>query len=132
MRRIFAIVLLALLPLQFSWAAVASYCGHETQAGVGHFGHHDHQHHADASDGAGLDAEATTTVDVNPDADAGKAPGAMDLDCGHCHGTCSMMLSLPSALPGALSTALPSATLDESGGAHAPSRPERPQWLPLA
>jgi hypothetical protein len=123
-RRILAIILLALLPLQFSWAAVASYCGHETQAGVEHFGHHDHQHHADASDFAGTDA--------NSDAGDGKAPGAMDLDCGHCHGTCSMMLNLPSALPGALSTAPPSATLDESGGAHAPTRPERPQWLPLA
>ena len=128
MRRLLAIVLLALLPLQFSWAAVASYCGHETQAGVEHFGHHDHQHHADASDGAGPDAN----LDANANAADGKAPGAMDLDCGHCHGTCSMMLNLLSALPGALSTAPPGATLDESGGAHAPTRPERPQWLPLA
>ncbi|GCL65626.1 hypothetical protein [Pseudaquabacterium pictum] len=132
MRRILAIVLLALLPLQFSWAAVASYCGHETQAGAEHFGHHDHQHHADASNGAGLDADPTTTSDVNPDAGDGKAPGAMDLDCGHCHGTCSMMLNLPSALPGALSTGHRSASLDEASGAHAPTRPERPQWLPLA
>ena len=131
MHRIFAIVLLVLLPLQFSWAAVASYCGHETQAGAEHFGHHDHQHHGDAGDagsGAGLDANS----DVNSDAVDGKAPGAMDLDCGHCHGTCSMMLNLPLVLPGALSTAPPIATLDEPGGAHAPTRPERPQWLPLA
>lgn len=134
MRRILAIVLLAFLPFQFSWAAVASYCGHETQAGVEHFGHHDHdhQHHADASDGAGLDANPTTIPDVNSDAGDGKALGAMDLDCGHCHGTCSAMLTLPMGLPGALSTALPSVTLDETGGAHAPTRPERPQWLPLA
>ncbi len=132
MRRFLAIVMLALLPLQFSWAAVASYCGHETQAGVAHFGHHDHQHHADASDGAGLDTDPATTSDVTSDAVDGKAPGAMDLDCGNCHGTCSMMVNLPPALPGALSTAPLRATLDESGGTHAPTRPERPQWLPLA
>ena len=132
--RFLIIVLLALLPLQFSWAAVAPYCGHETQAGLEHFGHHEHQHqhHADASDGAGLDAALMATSDANSDAGDGKAPGVMDLDCGHCHGTCSMMFNLPSALPGALSTAPPSATLDESGGAHAPTRPERSQWLPLA
>jgi hypothetical protein len=131
-RRIFVILLLALLPLQFSWAAVASYCGHETQAGVEHFGHHDHQHHDGVNGAVGLNADPVTTSDANRDAGDGKAPGAMDLDCGHCHGTCSMMLNLPAALPGAPSTAHPSATLDESGGAHAPTRPERPQWLPLA
>jgi hypothetical protein len=56
----------------------------------------------------------------------------MDLDCGHCHGTCGMMFSLPTTVTGLLSAMPPSATLDESGGAHAPTRPERPQWLPLA
>jgi hypothetical protein len=136
-RRFLAIVLLALLPLQFSWAAVASYCGHETQ-GAGHFGHHDHDHahHAGASSDAGpaadLSAHASPTPDKTGGAESDKAPGAMDLDCGHCHGTCSAMLTSPMGLPGALSTALPSATLDETGGAHAPTRPERPQWLPLA
>ena len=43
--RFLAIFLLALLPLQFSWADVASYRGHDAQqAAVGHFGHHEHQH----------------------------------------------------------------------------------------
>ena len=137
MRRFLAIVLLALLPLQFSWAAVASYCGPETQ-GAGHFGHHehDHGHHAGASSDAGSAADLTADASPSPDetgsADGDKAPGAMDLDCGHCHGTCSAMLTWPQGMPGALSTAPPSATLDETGGAHAPTRPERPQWLPLA
>jgi hypothetical protein len=144
-RRFLAIVLLALLPLQFSWAALASYCEHETQ-GAGHFGHHAHAHahahdHApahqasarsDAGPAADLAADASPTPDETGSADGDKAPGAMDLDCGHCHGTCSAMLTLPLGLPDALSTALPSATLDETGGAHAPTRPERPQWLPLA
>ena len=125
-----------MLPLQFSWAAVASYCGHETQASTGHFGHHDHEHHAHAGSDAGPASDVGTDLTSAPDEAGGvkgdKLPGAMDLDCGHCHGTCSAMLTLPIGLPGALSTALPSATLDETGGAHAPTRPERPQWLPLA
>jgi hypothetical protein len=136
-RRLLAIVLLALLPLQFSWAAVASYCEHEAQ-GAGHFGHHDHDHahHAGVSSDAGLvvdlTADAAPTLDATGSAESDKAPGAADLDCGHCHGTCSAMPIWPFGMPGALSAAPPSATLDESGGAHAPTRPERPQWLPLA
>jgi hypothetical protein len=126
-RRILVILLLALLPLQFSWAAVASYCGHEEEAAT-HFGHHEHQHHADTVGNAEPVADLDTTSDTTGD----KLPGAMDLDCGHCHGTCSAMLTLPMGLPGALSTALSSVTLNEAGGAHAPTRPERPQWLPLA
>lgn len=111
-----------MLPLQFSWAAVASYCEHETQ-GTGHFGHHEHTHCADANS------------DAAPAADTGQsdeAPGAMDLDCGHCHGQCSGMLTLPANLPATLSTTPPNASNDEAGGAHAPTRPERPQWLRLA
>jgi hypothetical protein len=135
-RRFLAIVLLALLPLQFSWAAVASYCGHETQATADHFGHHDHQHRADS--GGHVDAvadrvaNAKSTADATADVQGDKAPGAMDLDCGHCHGFCGVMLTLPAAIPGAPGTARTGATVDESVGAHAPTRPERPQWLPLA
>lgn len=123
MRRFLAIVLLALLPFQFSWAAAASYCEHETQ-GDGHFGHHEHQHCADAGAVGELVADA--------DARGDKASGAMDLDCGNCHGQCSVMLTLSAKVPGTLSTAPPSASTNEAGGAHAPARPERPQWLRLA
>jgi len=131
-RRLLAIFLLAMFPLQFSWAAVASYCAHESQAG--HFGHHDHVHHAHTGSGTAPDAGAdlTSSLDEAAVVKGEKLPGAMDVDCGHCHGTFSAMLTLPMGLPGALSTALPSVTLDEAGGAHAPTRPERPQWLPLA
>lgn len=136
MRRFLAIFLLAMLPLQFSWAAVASYCAHESQASTGHFGHHDHEHHAHTGSDTAPAADAGADLTSSPDEAGGvkgdKLPGAMDLDCGHCHGTCSAMLTLPMGQPGALSTALPSVTLDETGGAYAPTRPERPQWLPLA
>ena len=128
MRRFIALLLLAMLPLQFSWAAVASYCGHETQAGVEHFGHHAHEHRAVV----GSEAEPPADLEVTAEVQGDKAHGAMDLDCGHCHGTCTVMLDPTSGVPGQLSTAHPSATLEEAGGAHAPTRPERPQWLHLA
>jgi len=156
-RPFLAIFLLALLPLQFSWAAVASYCGHETQAGAEHFGHHDDPHphqyphqqqqqqvaasravqpvagfmvSQDAAAHAGADRDAAAHASADTDGD--KAPGVIDLDCGHCHGFCSAMLNLPADLPAVLATAPPSAALEEAGGAHAPTRPERLQWMPLA
>ena len=92
MRRLLAIVLLVLLPLQFSWAAVASYCKHETQADAEHFGHHEHQHHGNTT----VDADPA----VDPQAEGDKTLGAMDVDCGHCHGHCSVMLTLSGGLPG--------------------------------
>ena len=125
MRRFIAIVLLAMLPLQFSWAAVASYCERETQ-GAGHFGHHEHEHlhHADA----GPTAEQVDDADAQGD----QAPTGMDLDCGHCHGQCGVMLTFSAKVPGTPSTARPSACANHVGSAHAPTRPERPQWLRLA
>ena len=132
MRRILAIFLLTLLPLQFSWAAVASYCAHETQADAAHFGHHEHAHEHQHQADAGPSVEQAADLLADADAQGDKAPGAIYLDCGHCHGTCGVMLTLPPGLPGMLSSAPPSATLDETGGAHAPTRPERPQWLLLA
>ncbi len=124
MRRLLAIVLLVLLPLQFSWAAVASYCKHETQADAEHFGHHEHQHHGNTT----VDADPA----VDPQAEGDTTLGAMDVDCGHCHGHCSVMLTLSAGLVGMLAAAPPGACADEAGGAQAPTQPERPQWRPLA
>lgn len=126
-RRLLAIFLLAMLPLQFCWAAVAAYCEHEAQ-GASHFGHHEHPHHAGATPDAAPDANA----DAGLDAQGNQTPVAMDLDCGHCHGSCGVMLTLTAKLPGMLSNAPPSSSLDEAAGPHAPTRPERPQWRALA
>lgn len=123
MRRWLAILMLVFLPLQFSWAAVANYCQHETDAAADHIGHHDHAGHSHA------------TKDADP-GDKGKAdgsvPSASNLDCGHCHGYCAGMVDVVSAFePQALASAplglsaLPSAE-------HTPAQPERPQWAALA
>lgn len=116
--RLLAIVLLALLPLQFSWAAVASYCEREAGVDAAHVCHHEHLHPANA-----------VADDGCPE---GAATGAGDVDCGHCHGHCTGLLGLPESLSGDLSTATPRTSADEAGSAHAPARPERPQWAPLA
>jgi hypothetical protein len=70
------IVLMLLLPLQWSWASAASVCAHEEQPEVAHFGHHEHAHqgaaHADAPTGDSHDGSL-----------------ADHPDCGVCHGLSS-------------------------------------------
>lgn len=117
MRRWLVIALLALLPFQFTWAAVASHCGHETNAQAPH---HGHQLHGDAS------------VDQGPGDVAGQALGSGDLDCDHCHGGCSAM---PAPGVGLMPLAITAHPLSLAAGlvrtlAHSP--PERPQWAALA
>jgi len=86
MRRWLAILLLVFLPFQFSWAAVAGYCQHETGAAAQHFGHHEHQHH---SDDAGS-ADST---------DAKALSGGIDSDCLACHASCVAALTSVVATP---------------------------------
>ena len=122
MRRLMVLCLLALLPLQFSWAAIASHCegGAPTE----------HVRHADHAVAANADADHAS----NPIHDA--TPDAADVGCdhAHCHGHCHC-LGLP-----ALATALPSPACVERhatsagdvAGTPAAARPERPQWQRLA
>ena len=123
MRRWFAILLLVLLPLQFSWAAVASYCGHERDAQAQHLGHHAHEHHADAVADPGADGSA---------GQSGKALGSNDLDCGQCHGCCAGIALPAGGLPRVLPASHPVAPAEAIARTLAPSPPERPQWAALA
>lgn len=117
MRRWLPILLLILLPLQLSWAAVSVYCQHETGAAARHFGHHDHQHKAADGKEAAPDPAKT---------------GAGDPDCVSCHAGCS------SALPGEVTfPPMSSSSLDIADyWARLTSPPferlERPQWRVLA
>jgi hypothetical protein len=117
MRRWLLIFLVVLLPMQLSWAAVASYCLHETGPAAQHLGHHEHQHKADAE----------RTDSGNP-----KAVGAIDADCGICHAGCAAVVFEPAAL-------LQVAVSLDTGSARPvrissppPSLPERPNWADLA
>lgn len=120
MRRWLAILMLTLLPLQFSWAAVAAYCGHESIQHAQHLGHHEHQHAGQATD----DEDGAPAYQ--------SAPAGFDFDCGHCHGTCANM---PAPMDGTTPLTLatyPVAPVEGTVRTLAQSPPERPQWLPLA
>ena len=126
MRRWLSIMLLVLLPLQFSWAAVAGYCGQEEGAGVeGVAAVGVHAHQADAAlagrCGQGSGAEALGH--------------ALHLDGGHdhCHG--HVVAAPPTPRCGLEAKTTPE-RFSVSDHAHADegprARPERPQWRRLA
>lgn len=123
MRHWLAVLLLVLLPFQFSWAAVAAYCAHPSGETADHVGHHDHGSHAHGALPADADAKATT-------ADGSSSTAA--LDCSHCHGGGAVTLGLPDRLvPHPVGQAPP--TLGDAPSAeHVPAQPERPQWARLA
>ena len=130
MRRFIAICLLMLLPLQFSWAAVGVYCGHESGAWAQHLGHHEHAHeHAPA----GLDAVADTAAgDALASSDAPNSSPLTNHDCGHCHGTCWSLPAPAEPLVMASLAAHPGATAPGHLRTLAQTPPERPQWARLA
>ena len=117
MRKCLAIVLLVFLPLQFSWAAVASYCQHETGAAAKHFGHHAHQHKA--ADGKDASPDPAKTLGGDP-------------DCASCHAGCFSVLSGEIKLASSISPSLDTAYHPESLAAPPPERLERPRWRALA
>lgn len=127
MRRWLAVLLLVLLPLQFSWAAVADYCMHESGETADHVGHHDHASHAHGAAQVDADADA----DARATSDGGSSTAAK-VDCSHCHGGCAVTLDLPAGLvPHTIEHAPP--TLGDAPCAeHVPAQPERPQWVRLA
>ena len=77
MRRWLSILLLVMLPFQFSWAAAASYCQHETGKLSSHFGHHEHKHEV-----------AKVKTSDNERGDKTSSFGALDDDCVMCHLGC--------------------------------------------
>jgi len=124
MRRWLAIVLLALLPLQFSWAAVSAYCAHEADVQSGHLGHHQHPQHAFAAD-TGDDGDAGTPFGKTGNAGNGH-------DCGHCHGGLVALPGLDDTPPALAGVEPPTALAERYTRSLAPSPPERPQWRALA
>jgi hypothetical protein len=123
MRHCIAVLLLVLLPLQFSWAVVADYCQHDAEIVTDHLGHHDHASHA--PDNAAGKGKAKAGSE-------GSTSASADIDCGHCHGHCAAVLAAPDRLePQPPGSAPP--TLGELPGAeHTPAQPDRPQWASLA
>lgn len=120
MRRIFFILLLAILPTQFAWAAATGYCRHETGDATKHFGHHEHQHRA-TEDGASSDTQAASSVNAHANANANA-----DSDCAMCQ--LSVAQPVPSAttdvqVPG---TDPPRFAYGARYDSYIPSGPDRP------
>lgn len=123
MRRLFLIVMMFVLPLQFSWAAIAAVSAHAIQAdaeghGVHHNGHHEHAHDHD-HDGASSRVVASDAVDTDTGADA-HDDGSTCHSHGHSHGSdfvsAAGALHLPAAAHGFADHRLrhvPEAVLDE-------------------
>lgn len=116
MRRLFAIFLLVLLPLQLSWASVATYCQHETGNQAQHFGHHDHQHQASQ------DQDSTDS----------KLPGGVDNDCGTCHAGCVVAILGDIAANPPHLAAVVIADYRTIPSLSPLEIPERPNWAALA
>lgn len=118
MRRWLVVFLLLVLPFQFTWAAAAPYCAHETAAAASkHPGHHQHVHH-DGSDAMNA-------------GDEGDSTGVKHTDCASCHAGSAATLPLSS-------TALAAAPRDGVCGhsppryrSHTPRGPERPDIVEL-
>jgi hypothetical protein len=116
-RKLFLILLLAVLPLQYAWSAAAAYCGHE-QGKVQHFGHHAHQHHAGSS------ADDNTNDD-------GKLPGKAKFhaDCAVCHHAVQAFLLTEIAPPLASGGTAYPPPFDPRYSSHIAEGPKRPDWL---
>lgn len=112
MRRFLVFIMLCLLPLQISWAAVADYCGHEQGKATHHLGHHDDGHEA-------FPAES------DPD----QQPGKLKLGHDHCHMSGFLGLLNEAAFLASVPPAQPSLRCDEPAyPSLALDRPERPKW----
>ncbi|MBY4594352.1 hypothetical protein K3217_02195 [bacterium BD-1] len=118
MRRLIAIFMLALLPFQFSWSAVAAYCMHESATTqTQHVGHHEHKHEAES---------------VVGQADkSGQNADQFDVDCWVCHGAGIGALNFAYAKQGTSHDsnvgALPYVRLAEV----TLTPPDRPRWSVL-
>ena len=119
MRRYVILFLLVLMPLQLSWAAVGSYCDHESGQQAQHLGHHPHQH----TEGKGAADNKPGNI---------KQPGGTHADCSVCHAGAAIASVDESSTPGSSAGAKSISWCSD----HAPSalkdRPERPKWLALA
>lgn len=121
MRRLLTILLLLVLPLQFSWAAAAAYCQHgggsDRQA---HMGHHEHRHTADS-------APDTSPQVQDQDTDADPQQG-VDEDCAFCHFGCGKTVGTTPVRFDAVGRAAFAPGIAAPPASPRPSRIERPNW----
>lgn len=127
MRRLLIIVMMVVLPLQFGWAAAATYCQHESSPITYHFGHHVHTH-AGKADNSKSQQKANSKS--HQTAGSKLVP---DDDCAVCHLGSVGMVSMP-----LITFSLQVANIDKVFvstfllASDRPDRPERPKWVHAA
>ena len=112
MKKLLFIFLLFALPFQYSWAAAAAYCQHETTH-TSHFGHHSHQH--DVGQAEKSDKKSKLAM--------------LDDDCGYCHLSCQVTptsVTSDLAVPQALAPPVLLLISFSSYFPEGPKRPDRP------
>jgi len=117
MRRLVLVFLLLLMPVQWTWAAAAAYCGHESRSAGGHVGHHQHDHVGGQK--AGKSGQA---------ADSGQVQADVDGDCDYCHlGASHWLLAAFSPAPPPALTNWPTVQprIDTDFLSSGPERPDR-------
>lgn len=124
MRRLVALFLLVLLPLQAVWAAAAPYCQHEGDVAASHIGHHQPEHGQHAAHAQHTDAAKGDAGDEGLGGDAHS-------DCHVCHGG-TVLTHVVQTLQWANTPSL--LAPEPARGQPAPpgERPERPKWPALA
>ena len=119
MRRWLSILLLVLLPFQFTWGVAATYCEHETSSEVQHFGHHVHSHAEGAHQAQGKKPSP---------GDKAKSKFGLDSDCGTCHLSAAKPVSALNVSLADPATQVMSTNADLRFSSQAPDHPERPNW----
>lgn len=116
MRHSLAILLLTLLPLQFSWSAVITYCAHEVEVGAQqHFGHHEH---------------VETSADIDRELESDGESTGLSLDCGH--GNCCNVASATNTHSEVAIASRPYELSPSKVRTVVPDPPYRPQWFSFA
>ncbi|WP_291215923.1 hypothetical protein [Hydrogenophaga sp.] len=110
MRAFLVLLMLTLLPLQFSAAAVVACCGHVEAVQGPKATHHRTDHGV-------VDGDSVTDS------------GSFDLDCGTCHSNCAAALTTTTATQAEPVGIEPAAQLAERLLPPWHARPYRPQWL---
>jgi hypothetical protein len=114
MRNWLCIFLLAIMPLQLTWAAIGVYCQHENGVTTQHLGHHSHQHQLQSTD--------------QPSPEQAKL-GKFDADCGTCHTGCSLAIASIAEAP-VLSVNSVAGSRAQPIPVSPPFKvPDRPQWF---
>lgn len=116
MRRVFAFLLLCVLPLQVSWAMAGAYCAHEQDRITHHFGHHQDPDHKNV--GKKVQSEKST------------APTGVDHS--HCHLAGHVGLVSECPLPALTSVYPPGIQPELFHKLLLPDRHQRPKWFTAA